>query len=408
MKEKLTSSVESITVGIMGGKVNSYRKKQEEKTTIRVYKDGYIGVAGAIGECNEAELTAKAEKMLENKIPYPCIESEALERSFEKTELNIKDTDIIRITENLLARLAEETPNFLYSQSVRLYRTSNTYESDGGRRFSHKGAFMNVGLIIKDKGSANVFDTSYFVSLSNYDEDKVVGDIKRLYEAYYRETEIEEGEYVVAMSAAELLGNFVVENVHGEMFSKGASLLSGKMGEKLFNERVSMYSDYTKDPEQNVFFDDEGIVVENDRFYYIKNGVFCGVSANKRISELYNLPLSGSADSAYDSVPVCGVRGSLDIEKDGRSFDEIADGRKVILPLMASGGDYTKTGDFSTPVQMALVYENGKLLGRVKGDFSISANFFDMLGKSFEGSAVNILNEARDEDVILVKMSVKK
>lgn len=62
MKEKIRRSTESITVGIMGGKVSSYRKKQEDTVTVRVYKDGYIGVAGAIGECDEKELEIKPRK----------------------------------------------------------------------------------------------------------------------------------------------------------------------------------------------------------------------------------------------------------------------------------------------------------------------------------------------------------
>ena len=368
MKEKIRRSTESITVGIMGGKVSSYRKKQEDTVTVRVYKDGYIGVAGAIGECDAGEVEKKAAKMLDNRIVYPCVAGEKLVRSESGPVLNVSDADIIRLTEKLLSRLEKETPNFIYSQSVKIYRLSTAYENDDCTKLSHRGAFIVVGLVIKDKGSANVFDASYFVSLTDYDEDKVVA----------------------------------------EKYAKGASLLSGKLGEKLFGEKVTMYSDYAKNPESEPFFDAEGTVIPGDRFYYIKDGVFCGVAASKRVSALYDLPLSGSGASGYDTVPSCSMRGSLIVAKDGRTFDEIAGGRPVIIPCMASGGDFTPTGDFSTPVQMALLYKDGKLVGRIRGDFSISANFFDMLGKDFEGSAVNVMTKARDEDAILVRMTVRK
>lgn len=408
MKEKIRRSTESITVGIMGGKVSSYRKKQEDTVTVRVYKDGYIGVAGAIGECDAGEVEKKAAKMLDNRIVYPCVAGEKLVRSESGPVLNVSDADIIRLTEKLLSRLEKETPNFIYSQSVKIYRLSTAYENDDCTKLSHRGAFIVVGLVIKDKGSANVFDASYFVSLTDYDEDKVVADIKNLYEAYYREAEIQEGEYVVAMNPGELIGGFVYQNFEGEKYAKGASLLSGKLGEKLFGEKVTMYSDYAKTPESEPFFDAEGTVIPGDRFYYIKDGVFCGVAASKRVSALYDLPLSGSGASGYDTVPSCSMRGSLIVAKDGRTFDEIAGGRPVIIPCMASGGDFTPTGDFSTPVQMALLYKDGKLVGRIRGDFSISANFFDMLGKDFEGSTVNVMTKARDEDAILVRMTVRK
>ncbi len=408
MKEKIFASNESITVGIMGGEVASYRKKQEEKTTVRIYKDGYIGVAGAIGECDERELEKKAEKMLDNKIAYPCVSGEKIIRSESGPVLNVTDGEIVKLTEKLLARLAKETPDFLYSQSVRIMRSSSRYECDNGSRLSHRGEYILVGLIIKDKSSANVFDASYFVALTDYDEDKVVADVKRLYDAFHKDVEIEDGEYIVSMNPEEFLVGFIADNFEGEKFSKGASLLSGKTGEKLFSEKVTMYMDYAKEPEASPFFDAEGTVLAGDRFYLVKDGEFCGVLANKRVSALYNLPLSGSASAAYDTVPGNSLRGSLIIGQDGRSFDEIVKDETVILPLMASGGDYTKTGDFSTPVQLALVYKNGKFLGRVKGDFGISCNFFDMLGKNFVGSATGVLNHAKEENVVLVRMNVKK
>jgi len=405
MKEKIITDFEEFTVGIMGGVVNSYRKKQEKKTGIRVYRDGFIGVAGAIGECDEEKLAVQAEKMLDNKIEYPCDLDGELELSVEGPKLNVKDGDLIRLTEKLLIRLCEECPNFLFSNNVRIRRTKTTYENDNGRKLSHKGETLLVLLIIKDKFSANVFDASFYASVTEYDEDQIVKDVKWLHDNYYKTAEIEEGEYNVITDVGILGGP--LSYFEGQSYSTGASLLSGKKGEKIFNEKLSIYFDYAKHPENTPFFDDEGTVLPEYKFHLVKNGVFEGVMATKKVAKMYNLPVSGSGKAAYDTVPSTGVSAYPEVVVEGCDLKE-ALGEKAIVALMLSGGDYTNVGDYSSPVQMAFLYENGEIKGRIAGDFSISANFYDMLGKNLRGSFKNPWQKSDDTDYIVMKMNVKK
>ena len=62
-KEFITAEFSSAALNITAGKIDSFRKTEESFGTVRVYKDGKIGVAGAIGRADEAALTEKAEKM---------------------------------------------------------------------------------------------------------------------------------------------------------------------------------------------------------------------------------------------------------------------------------------------------------------------------------------------------------
>ena len=56
--------------------------------------------------------------------------------------------------------------------------------------------------------------------------------------------------------------------------------------------------------------------------------------------------------------------------------------------VIASGGDTTPDGHFATPVQMAYLMEDGKLVGRLP-EMVISGSFFDMLGKDYIGTVHN-------------------
>ncbi len=49
------------------------------------------------------------------------------------------------------------------------------------------------------------------------------------------------------------------------------------------------------------------------------------------------------------------------------------------------GGDMTPEGHYATPVQMAYLVENGKLVGRLP-ELNISGNFFELLGKDYLGT----------------------
>ena len=76
---KYKSSVE--TLNVVGGKVNSVRFTEETTNTVRVYDDGKIGVAGALGEADVSALeNAAVEKLSEQGIPYAYVPGKAVKK----------------------------------------------------------------------------------------------------------------------------------------------------------------------------------------------------------------------------------------------------------------------------------------------------------------------------------------
>ena len=60
-KEYLLNKSNEITLNVTDGKVDSYREKDETQSTVRVYDNGTIGVAGALGDCNFDALEKRAQ-----------------------------------------------------------------------------------------------------------------------------------------------------------------------------------------------------------------------------------------------------------------------------------------------------------------------------------------------------------
>ena len=64
-KEFLTQIRRSVTLNVTGGKIDSFREKEETTGTVRAYDNGCIGIAGCLGEPDEQRLTEKAAEALE-------------------------------------------------------------------------------------------------------------------------------------------------------------------------------------------------------------------------------------------------------------------------------------------------------------------------------------------------------
>ena len=69
-KEYIVRKRSEITLNITNGKVDSFRELDESNRTVRVYKDGKIGVAGGLGEVDMAQLEQSAVEKLSEGIPY--------------------------------------------------------------------------------------------------------------------------------------------------------------------------------------------------------------------------------------------------------------------------------------------------------------------------------------------------
>lgn len=121
-KEYIYKKSSSLSVNVAASKVESLRKVVETTSTVRVYDNGLIGVAGQIGDCDMKKLEAEAIKNLENKIPYPCVPSPVIVRS-ENTIKNIVDTDnFIDVSKRLLARLEKENARLFVQQQDSILR----------------------------------------------------------------------------------------------------------------------------------------------------------------------------------------------------------------------------------------------------------------------------------------------
>lgn len=402
-KEFLINKYSSVTLNVTDGRIDSFREQEETTGTVRVYENGNVGVAGCLGEPDEGALTEKAVEALALGIPYPCRLDGALEQEILHEEEIIPVPEFIPTMQSFLDRLNEACPKFAFSNKISLNYKKFEYRNSKGRHLTSSGRNLDIQLLAQNRGSGNLMDTAFTYTGGGFDADALLAQFKREYDAFYTPADIEPGRYPVLMESYDLFGTFL-QHFIGEMYVSGASLLSGRLGQKAFSEKLSLRNDMN--PATNIggcFFDEEGCTAPDFRPTLIEKGTLTGLLTTKKSAETFNLPNLGTAAAAYDGVPSLGFN-KFYVDSTASSLSELVPG-KAIYVVMASGGDMTPNGHFATPVQMAYLVENGRFAGRLP-ELNISGDFYDLLGSGYIGAVRG--DPHPDSMLCAVEMDVKK
>ena len=170
-KEFITKTDSSVALNVTGGKIDSFREKEETTGTVRVYEDGKIGIAGCLGTPDENELTKKATEALGLGIPYPCKPDRELEMTDLHDEEIIPVPELIPTMQSFLDRLGERCPKFAFSNKIRMTHMKTEYRNSNGRHLVSSGRDLSIELAVQNRGSGNLFDTFLGWSGVKFDPD---------------------------------------------------------------------------------------------------------------------------------------------------------------------------------------------------------------------------------------------
>lgn len=401
-KEFITAEFSSAALNITAGKIDSFRKTEESFGTVRVYKDGKIGVAGAIGRADEAALTEKAEKALSIGIPYESeLDGPVTEEHHGVSELP-EERDMIPVFGKLLSDIGGACPNFCISNKIIISSNRAEYRNSNGRHLISSDRSLEVGLLFQNRGSGNLMDAYYEYGGRTYDPEKIVSQCSMLYKAFCNPVPLPKEKIPVAISAGAFFSS-LLRNFSGESYASGSSLVSGKLGERLFSEKLTLKDDRNGETNPGAcFFDDEGQIADDFRAPLIENGRLVGVTVSKNTAARFNVPVSRTSVSSYDGVPAAGLSG-LYVAPTAKELCDIVPGRAIYVS-MASGGDTTPDGHFATPVQLAYLLEGGRPVGKLP-ELNISGDFFSMLGSDFLGSVRESIDGLTDLCVINMEVT---
>jgi PmbA protein len=408
IKEKYSERVKETSINLVQSRIESIREKDITKTGFRVYKDGKIGVSGALGKYDEEKMFKKAEEGLKLNIPYDnepsCNRSESIE-----FDSNIPEgKELISEIESVLEELRKNN-DFIFSNKINVVEKEVSLVNDKDLDLKYNTRNIECDIVVKEKSSKNIMDLGIPYEGRNFDKDEFLKYSNSILKAYRNKVELPyEKKMPVAFFNVDMtMFLMFLKDLGGRKFGSGASIFSEYMNKKKFNENFTLYQTSHPEDVNNPFFDSEGAVNNNYRYALIENGVIKSPYTDKTVSKMYNLPHTGAASCEYDGVP--GLKGipSLIAESGEKTAKDILNGEMSIFVFIASGGDFTPEGDFATPVQLAFLFDGEKFIGRLP-ELQISAHVFDMFGADFRGVSCDRIISSMNLKYMIMDMDVKK
>lgn len=370
------------TIKFEASKINVIREKEINMLSCRVFNDGKIFSSNAIGEMNQAELKSIA---LEN--PFGAIDYKYDYNANEKISVSggtgLNEVEVVSTSKALLDEVTAKLPNFLFSGSFDYCEKSYISTTSQGGEYQEETKQIEGFFILKRKGSPNIMDS---VLPFNSSKGKIdfanSGFFFDMHNQFDNIVTLENGKHpVMFVMDKGFLGKFQ-EGLNPAFYHNNACYYAGKLGQKIFNERINI-SDFRFDEEQGCFhrFDDEGNKLEA-KLSLVENGVFKNIFYDENAAQKYNQKCTGNGRREYNMA----IRPSafnLDFESTGETIDETLNKYdKVVVAVLAGGGDTSSNGEFSTPVQVAFLVEKGEVKGRIE-NLTVGNSIDKMMGDDF-------------------------
>ena len=400
-KEKYTYINTYSTVKFEENKIVSFNKYDKLSQSFRVYKDGFVGIHFQQGKMSDKEGYALAEKNLELKRPYP-FKLEGGKRSRDKKRKTLTDAQLMTNAKTILAYLTKTYPDFVFKGTIFAQNETQSQKNSAGMDYSTSDGHNGIDVSFKHKKSKDIYDGYFSANMRTWSTK----DFKAIADNYLAnfETKAKFPKDCIIMMAPWEFNSMLVQSLNAEGLTLGTSLLAGKVGQKVFSEKLTMLHNVSDAKMwMNTFWDADGIVHKGDKLTYIKNGKILRGYADKRIAQKYNVECTGSAWQNFQDIPQNGwMSGS--ITPTGKSPKEIlkeAGKEHAILPVLYSGGGFKEDGTYAMPVQCSYLTDGEKILGKLP-PFTMRSNMFDMFGKDFIG--VSKFTKIWNKDMMLVKM----
>ncbi len=377
---------ESRSISFENNKLKSVYTKSIRGIGLRIIKDGKIGFSSTTD-------FRKPEQLVTNALESAEFGQEAKfefqsKNRFKDTKLfdkNVEDYPIekgIQIGEEAIEKALSANPDYECGASigkgVGKSRLINSKGLDTSTQSTSFGTSMDI-LLVKDNGLLWIGEGE---SSAKVNDDlgkhttKMLNDLKLA----EKEVDISTAAYPVVFTS-KAIGNLLStfeSGCNGKLVQKGVSPLTGKLGEKIIDERISIYDDPTIDYADGSYIcDDEGVSARRTPLF--ESGVLKNYIFDLQTAGIMNAESTGNGTRSFASQPSPGNSNVIVEPGDMKFEDMIKDMKNGILVDQVLGGGQSNVlaGEFSVNIDLGYLVENGEIVGRVK-DCMIAGNVFEV------------------------------
>lgn len=383
--EVLYDEGEARSVSFENNKLKYVNTKSIRGIGLRVIKDGRIGFSSTTD-------FRKPEKLVANAIESARFGQVAAfefppKKNFPKVAIfdqGVVDYPIhkcVDIGKEAIEKALSVNSSYECSVSMGKGHGSRRLINSKGLDISIDSTSFGIGIeILEVKGQSLLCigeeeSSKGLVTNLNKHVDKALKDLKLA----HKELKLKTGAYPVVVTA-KAMGNLLATfetGCNGKLVQKGASPLTNRLGEKIIDERVSMYDDATIDmADSSYHWDGEGVPSQCTPLF--ERGILKNYLFDLQTAGIMKLTSTGNGSRSFSSQPSPG-NSNIVVEPGNMTFEAmIKDVKYGVLVDQVLGGGQSNilAGEFSVNVDLGYLIENGEIVGRVK-DCMIAGNVFE-------------------------------
>ncbi|KHE90248.1 MAG: TldD/PmbA family protein [Candidatus Scalindua rubra] len=377
---------ESRSISFENNKLKSVYTKSIRGIGLRIIKDGKIGFSSTTDFRKPEQLVTNALESAafgqEAKFEFPSKSQLKETRLFDENVVNYPIEKGIQIGKEAIEKVLSVNPDYECGVSIgKGFGKSRLINSSGldiSTRSTSFGTSMDI-LLVKNNGLLCVGEGESSAKVVD-DLDKYTTIMLRDLRLAEKEVDVSTGSYPVVFTSkviGTLLSTFET-GCNGKMVQKGVSPLTGKLGEKIMDERISIYDDPTIDYADGSYMcDDEGVSARRTPLF--ESGVLKNYIYDLQTAGIMNAKSTGNGIRSFASQPSPGNSNVIVEPGDMKFEDMIKDMKSGILVDQVLGGGQSNVlaGEFSVNVDLGYLVENGEIVGRIK-DCMIAGNVFEV------------------------------
>jgi PmbA protein len=387
--EVFSASARATTVQFEANELKQVQSRESSSIALRIFREGRIGFAIASGGGGWEALVDMAVETSQFGSPanfqFPSSHAYSKARIFDPEVEKIAMERIVKIGKELIAKVKGHTPDILCDVQITKGTSSVSLMNSQGGEGGYDKSFFSLGLegiLVRDTDILWVEDSesSCRPDLVGIDAlgDRVIWQLEMAKKKAAVPTKLLPIIFTPHGVASALLSPLVLA-FNGKAVLEGASPLRDKLGEQVFDKKLSLWDDATVAYGVGSYpFDDEG--VPGQRLPLVANGVVMNFLYDLQTAALAGMRSTGNGRRAGGGFPSPAIS-SLVLEKGEVSFQAMVKDMKeglIVEEVIGAEQGNILGGDFGGNVLLGYKVENGEIVGRVK-DTMIAGNVYQVL-----------------------------
>ncbi|MFC1949806.1 TldD/PmbA family protein [Chloroflexota bacterium] len=381
-------SSEETPVQFEANRLKHVQSKQATSVALRIIKDGRIGYATATTLEDSQKLVDMAVETaqfgMKAEFEFPSVNSYPGVEIFDPAVQSVSTEQMAGLGAEMIDALRGHTPELQCEAAVSKGVASVRIINSRGGQAEYKQSVFAIaieGQLIRDTDMLFVGDHQSSCC-PILDTGTVTQEVIKQLELARQRASVPTGSLPVVFTPhgiANALAMPLISAFNGKTVLEGASPIGDKLGQPVFDERLSLLDDPTLPyrPASRPC-DDEG--VPSQRTPLIEKGVVSSFLYDLQTAALAGTRSTGNGNRARGGLPAPSPSAFVIGAGETAYEDMIADIKEglVVEQLMGAGQGNVLGGDFSGNVLLGYKVENGRIVGRVK-DTMVSGNIYRLL-----------------------------